>query len=146
MHRGIDKFTIGLIAAGALAYMSVQPKYELRSQMPAGFTETVPAAQHAAEVRVADAYWSSVVQQVQWSYPYGAKLPDAPPQQFSVAGKGLGPRAESAAVRARYWSKAQTVWYQPSAWDREYAVDFSWLKDPGRRVHQWMYEGTPASE
>jgi len=146
MHRGLDKLTICLLGLALVAYITVRPKFVLRPEIPAGFLDQVPGAQHATETRIATAYWECVVEKLQWTYRYGDHLPTTPPPEFTVAGHGLGPKAESPSARAHYWMKAQQAWYLPNNWDKHYVFDISWMKDPGRHIHQWIYEGTPAEQ
>ena len=127
----IEKFVIPLIAAGLIIYMSYQPKFRLRTDMPPAFVD-VPATsatqKPAPDKQIAGANWVCAVTKIQWRYSR-AYLPPSPPPEFDVTGDDSGMPNDPAA-RIRYWGKLQEVWYLPDTWTKSYEWDFGWLKDP----------------
>jgi len=124
-----DKLLILVLLAGLFAFLSYRPKFQINKQVPVEFlssSEPEPRARTAAEERMAKAYWDCVVNNIQWKYNYGSRLPQDAPPEFIVIRSDLGANAADGETRARYWRKLQQVWYLPSTWKKEYVWDASW--------------------
>ncbi|HZP16900.1 MAG TPA: hypothetical protein VFB00_02975 [Terriglobales bacterium] len=140
-RHSTDKFIYPLIALGLLLFVSYQPKYRLRTDMPAGFYPVPRAAsvqKRSMDERIAWAYWESAQMDVQWRYPYGHPLPMEPPPQFHVDAQALGPGAANLATRKLYWTRLQQVWNLPTSWEKDYEWDWSWASDPMSSGGQWL--------
>jgi hypothetical protein len=141
IKRGYDKVLIPVLAAGILVYASIRPTFRLRAEMPRQFIDeygSLPAQGRASEEKIARAYWTCVVTEIQWKYVYGYRLPQDPPPEFTANA------AADPATRARYWRKLQEVWYQPSTWTKGYEWDFNWLTDWVRSASQWLHQHLPS--
>jgi hypothetical protein len=139
IRRGYDKVLIPVLAAGIVVYASIRPTFRMRAVMPREFIDasnSLPAQKRAAEEKIARAYWSCVVTEVQWKYVYGYHLPQDPPPEFTVA-------SADPATRARYWRKLQEVWYVPTTWTRGYEWDFNWLTDWFSSASRWLHRRLP---
>jgi hypothetical protein len=120
--RKHDVLVIILLVLAAIAYGSFRSELRLRSDMPIEFFDSsrLPRAERAAEEKIAKAYWSCAVKQVQWKYGYAQRLPDEPPPEFSVSASDLGPVASDEAVRRHYWQQLRATWNVSNAWKTEY--------------------------
>jgi hypothetical protein len=130
-RRKSDWALVAFLTLGFFLYASYQPRFRLRAEMPPEFIDaplTGSFSRPNGEEKIARAYWSCLVDNIQWKYGYGHTLPVDPPLDFTaVEGPGLTP--EGAANRARYWRKVQHVWYLPIAWQKNYEWDFNWTTD-----------------
>ena len=127
-----EKFVVPLVVVGLTAYMSYQPKFRLRTDMPSEFVDaaaTLPIRKRAPEEQIARVYWSCAVTNIQWRYSR-TYLPPSPPPEFSITGEDPGRAPSDESTRVRYWAKLQEVWYLPNTWTKSYEWDFGWLKDP----------------
>jgi hypothetical protein len=132
MKWRFDKFVIPLLAAGLFGYVSYQPKFRLRLDMPPAFVDASssgPAQEQAPEEKIARAYWDCALTEIQWKYSR-VYLPPYPPPEFKITGEDLGAAATDSGIRARYWRKLQEVWYLPSTWKKSYEWNVGWLRDP----------------
>ena len=136
--RGKTKIRVGLVllalVAGVFTFLSYRPVARLRPDPPASFIETHKgwdAKRQAAEERVAHAYWTVAIEEVQLKYPFGAALPDDPPPEFSLEGRDSpsGGFDKSPATRAHYWRKIRATWGLPQAWDKSYRWSLMWFYD-----------------
>ena len=130
-RQKFDWLLVALLALGLFLYASYQPRFRLRTEMPADFIDE-PVARSSQkpgpEAKIATAYWSCLVNNIQWQYGYGHTLPTDPPPDFTAIERpSLAP--EDVASRVRYWSRAQRVWYLPTAWQKHYEWDFHWTTD-----------------
>ena len=123
-----------LAAAGLFASESFSPVYRLCATMPPGFVDapaSLSAEKRSAEEKLAGDYWNCAVDEIQWRYGYGYRLPQDPPSDFNVA--SVDPAANSAlnadakAARARYWLRLQRAWYVPDNWTKSYQWDVRWM-------------------
>src|SRR5882672_10472873 len=113
-RQKVDWLLVPLLAIGLFTYASYQPRFHLRSDMPAEFMDVPPAGSpktQNAEEKTARAYWKCLVHDIQWKYGYGYSLPSDPPTDFTLASGGAGVAPEDPSARVRYWRKAQHVWY-----------------------------------
>jgi hypothetical protein len=143
IRRKFDKYVIVALAAGLFAYLSFQPVYRLRTTMPLEFADaasSLPAPQRATEERIATAYWTCAVTEIQIQYSYGRQIPPDPPPGFQLAGPTPRNDAEAAATRLRYWRKLRQLWYVPSVWSKTYEWDFSWLTGSVKAAGEWLGE------
>jgi len=146
IKRGYDKVLIPVLAAGIFVYASIRPTFRMRPDMPREFIDassSLPAQKRASEEKIARAYWTCVVTEIQWKYVYGYHLPQEPPPEFAVATQGLDTAATDPATRERYWHKLQEVWYLPSTWTKGYEWDFNWLTGWLRSASQWLHRLLP---
>jgi hypothetical protein len=123
-------FVVLLVAAGLFAMQSVSPIYRLRPVMPPEFVDAPsswPAEKRAAEEKLARAYWDCAVNEIQWRYGYGYRLPQDPPSDFVIT--SLGEASADPVIRARYWLMLQRVWYVPDNWTKSYRWDTRWFTD-----------------
>ena len=121
-----------LVAVGLFAEASFSPIYRLRATMPPEFIDAPsswPAEKRATEERIARAYWDCAVNEIQWRYGYGYRLPQDPPSDFIVTSLNLGEASGDPVIRARYWLMLQRVWYVPDNWTKSYHWDARWLTD-----------------
>jgi hypothetical protein len=136
----LDWLLVPLLATGLFTYASYQPRHRLRPDMPSEFLDLPSAgslSQPDAEEKVARAYWSCLVHDIQWKYGYEYNLPSDPPAEFTLANAaGLIP--QDTATRIRYWRKAQHVWYLSSAWQRDYEWDFHWTSSIIQTGGDWL--------
>jgi hypothetical protein len=124
-------FVILLGAVGLIVESSFNPVYRLRPTMPPGFvsaSSSWPPEKRAEEARIGQAYWDCAVNQIQWRYGYGYRLPQDPPRDFVVT-PDLGADSGDSATRTRYWLKLQRVWYVPDNWNKSYQWDPRWVTD-----------------
>ena len=141
VNRKYDRAAIVVIVLVIVAYAAFQPKFRLRSDMPAEFLDessSMPAKKRAAEEKIAMAYWRCAVNQIQWTYGYGHRLPDDPPAEFVVNLPEFDPEASDAATRDRYWRRLQRVWYLPSTWDKSYGWDLNSMTSSLQSAGQWL--------
>ena len=138
-RQKFDWAVVALLALGLFLYASYQPRFRLRTEMPADFIDESLAQSSqkpGPEMKIARAYWSCLVNDIQWQYGYGHTLPADPPPAFTAVERpSLAP--EDAASRVRYWRRAQHVWYLPTAWRKDYEWDFNWTTD-------WIQSGGEA--
>jgi len=141
-RQKVDWLLVPVLAIGSFTYASYQPRFRLRSDMPAEFSDAAPAGspqRQSTEEKVAQAYWMSLVNDIQWKYGYGYSLPSDPPADFSLASAGASVAPEDHATRVRYWRKAQHVWYLPNAWQKGYEWDFHWTSDMTQSAGDWLH-------
>jgi hypothetical protein len=121
-RRRYDIVIILALVLAAIAYGSFRSEFRLQPDMPVEFFDgsSLPPAKRASERKIAAAYWSCAVKQVQWKYGYASRLPDDPPPEFSVSSNEIGPVAKDDAVRRQYWKKLRATWNVSSAWRTQY--------------------------
>jgi len=136
--RGKTRIGTGLvlliIVAAAFTYLSYRPVARLRPDTPRSFIDMHKgwdAKRQAAEGRVARAYWTVAIEQLQSKYPFGTALPDDPPPEFSIESRDFpgGGFEKSPATRARYWQKTREAWVLPEAWDKSYRWSLIWFSE-----------------
>ena len=137
-RQKLDWLVVALFALGLFLYGSYQPSFRLRPTMPADFIDGPLAAAQmpGPESKIASAYWSCLVKNVQWQYGYGHPLPADPPPDFTAM-QASSMALEDAATRMRYWHRAQHVWYLPTTWQKNYEWNFNWTTD-------WIQNGGDA--
>ena len=99
-RQKFDWILVALLALGLFLYASYQPRFRLRPEMAADFIDE-PLAQASQkpspEVKIARAYWSCLVEDIQWKYGYGRTLPvDPPPRSIAIERPGLAPEDAAA--------------------------------------------------
>ena len=140
-RQKVDWLVVPILAIALFTYASYQPKFRLRPDMPTEFLDT-PAdslQKQAAEIKIAHAYWNSLIRDIQPKYGYGYSLPSDPPGDFTLASASSGTNQEDAATRIRYWRKAQHVWYLPNAWQKGYEWDFHWTSNLTQNSADWLH-------
>ena len=138
-RQKFDWVLVALFALGLFLYASYQPRFRLRTEVPADFIDE-PLARSSQkpgpDAKIARAYWNCLVNDIQWQYGYGHTLPVNPPPGFTAIERpNLAP--EDAASRVRYWGRAQRVWHLPTTWQKAYEWDFHWTTD-------WIQSGGEA--
>ena len=138
-RQKFDWLLVVFVAVGLFLYASYQPRFRLRPDVPPDFVDTPVNGswqRPSAEEKIARAYWTCLVEDIQWEYGYGHTLPIDPPPDFTAM-EGSGMTSEDAANRIRYWHRAQPVWYLPTTWKKDYEWDFNWTTD-------WIQHGGDA--
>jgi hypothetical protein len=140
VHRRYDIMAIVVLVICVAAYASFRSQYRLRPAMPVEFFDAsrVPAAKRAAEEKIAEAYWKCAVTQIQWQYGYAHRLPEEPPEEFSVTAAEAGSAAHDSAARARYWQKVRDVWVISSVWRKQYEWNTIVLRQSLQSAGQWL--------
>jgi hypothetical protein len=138
--RRYDIIFIVLIAVVLAAYASIHSEYRLRSAMPNEFFDAshASAGKRAGEEKVARAYWNCAVTQVQWKYGYAHRLPDEPPEEFSITAEEAGSAARDATLRTRYWQKLRDVWSVSAVWHKEYEWNSDTLRTSFQSAGRWL--------
>jgi hypothetical protein len=140
-RQKVDWLFVPLLAIGLFTYASYQPKFRLSPDMPGEFLD-MPAGspqRQAAEIKIAHAYWNSLIRDIQPKYGWGYSLPSDPPADFALTSAGPGVAQEDPETRIRYWHKAQHVWYLPNAWKKGYEWDFHWTSDLTTNTADWAH-------
>ncbi len=146
--------TLMFVAAvvGLVVYASFQPTLRLKQEMPRDFMDDIrswPPQKRAQEEKLARAYWQCALNNVQWNFGYGHRLPDAPPAEFLVTAKDVGTAASDTGSRIRYWHNLERVWYQSSSWEKTYGFDLNSvsvsLQAAGTRLELFLRRITGAS-
>jgi hypothetical protein len=141
VRRKHDILAIIVLALIVVSVASFRSEFRLRPQMPAVFfdrTQILPE-RRASEERIARAYWNCAVEQVQWKYGYAHRLPDEPPAEFSLS-SAMGPIANDAAIRHRYWQKLRAAWSVSSAWNNQWEFSFVAFRQSMRTGGDWWKE------
>jgi hypothetical protein len=141
VRRKHDILAIIVLALIVVSVASFRSEFRLRPQMPAVFfdrTQILPE-RRASEERIARAYWNCAVEQVQWKYGYAHRLPDEPPAEFSLL-SAMGPIANDAAIRHRYWQKLRAAWSVSSAWNNQWEFSFVAFRQSMRTGGDWWKE------
>src|SRR5437868_2294947 len=141
VNRKYDRAAVVIILLALLAYAAVQPKFTLRSDMPAEFvdeTSAMPVKKRVLEEKTAKAYWNCAVTQMQWTYGYGHRLPEDPPSEFVINVPELGPAANDPGTRDRYWRRLQRVWYVPTSWKKSSGLDVNAMTASLQSAGQWL--------
>ena len=143
-RHNTDKLFFPFIAVFVLLLLSYQPKYHLKTEMPAAFFPAGSASiKGSLDQKIAWAYWEDAQMNIQWKYAHGRPLPADPPAEFQVSAKALGPGASDPAIRLLYWRRLQDIWSLPETWNKEYAFDWSWMSDPAASIGDWIRGHTP---
>src|SRR2546426_8103412 len=117
IKRSSDKLLVVLAVAVAFCLLSYRPRSHINAQMPSEFLDASSVdspRQRVVEERLAKAYWNCVVNNIQWEYSYGSRLPQDPPPDFVLtradfaAGDSLFPRTASLRRGQQVWCLAQT--------------------------------------
>ena len=138
--RRYDIIFIALIAMALAAYASIRSEYRLRSAMPIEFFDAahVTAGKQAGDEKVAKAYWNCAVTEVQWKYGYAHRLPDEPPEEFSVTAEQAGSAANDSVLRERYWQKLRNVWGVSTVWHKQYEWNTDTLRNSLQSAGRWL--------
>jgi hypothetical protein len=146
IRRRLDRLVIPLIVLLTVTYFSYHPQFQLNPQMPGEFVDgsvTGPAQRRPAEAKIANAYWACAVNNVQWQYGYGHRLPPDPPHEFNVTTKEAGGADPDASTRTRYWHRLQMFWSFPGAWKKTYVWDIAWTTSWIKSTGDWLYTHMP---
>jgi hypothetical protein len=144
IKRSFDKLLVVLAVAVVFCLLSYRPRSHISAQMPPEFLDASTVAstrQRVAEERLAKAYWDCVVNNIQWKYSYGSRLPQDPPPEFILTRADFVAGSEPS-TRARYWRKLQQLWYMPNTWKKQYEWDTTWTiswMDQVKSVGSWLY-------
>lgn len=139
LTRKHDVLYIVALVLVVIAYASVRSEFRLQPDMPIEFFDgsRVPRAKRAAEEKIAKAYWSCAVKQVQWKYGYAQRLPEAPPPEFSVSASEIGPVANDEAVRRHYWQQLRVTWNVSNVWKTQYDWNSISFRQSLRSAGDW---------
>ena len=139
VRRKYDIVVIVALVLVVIAYGSFRAEFRLQPDMPVEFFDgsRLPRAKRAVEEKIAKAYWSCAVKQVQWKYGYAQRLPDEPPPEFSVSTSEIGPVAKDEAVRRHYWQQLRATWNVSSAWKTEYDWNTISFRQSLRAAGDW---------
>ena len=141
----VRKYDIAVIVGLVLVMISIasfRSEFRLQSDMPAAFFDgkRVAPAKRAAEEKIARAYWNCALEQVQWRYGYAHRLPEDPPEEFSVSAAQVGVLANDATVRRYYWQKLRAAWSDSSAWKVSWEWSFVAFRQSLRTGGDWWKE------
>lgn len=123
----------GIIPVALFVFLSVRPVTRLRMEPPAEFVDSRTgwtAKRRATEERFARDYWKCAWQQLQWTYPFGTRLPDEPPVEFKIEDDTLPGQRLGADIstRARYWRRLQQLWPRPEVWEESHEWNTDWIR------------------
>lgn len=141
-RRKYDVLAIVGLVLIVVSIASFRSEFRLRPEMPTVFFDGkhLAAGKRASEERIARAYWNCAVEQVQWKYGYAHRLPDDPPEEFSVSPALIGPAANDASVRRYYWQKLHTAWSISSVWKNNWEFSFVAFRQSLRTGGDWWKE------
>jgi hypothetical protein len=144
VRRKYDIAVIVALVLAVIAYGASRTEYRLQPEMPREFFDSsrFPAAKRASEQKIAAAYWSCAVREVQWKYGYASRLPDEPPAVFSVPASEFGPAAQDEILRRHYWSQLRSTWNISSAWKTEYQWSSISFRQSLRAAGDWWGQVT----
>jgi hypothetical protein len=139
LTRKHDVLYIIVLVLVVIAFSSYRSEFRLQPDMPIEFFDSarVPRAKRAAEEKIAKAYWSCAVKQVQWKYGYAQRLPDDPPPEFSLSASEVGPLANDETVRRYYWRQLRTTWNVSSVWKTQYDWNTISFRQSLRSAGDW---------
>ena len=142
VRRRYDMVLIALVGGGLFVYSSISPRYELRAELPGELVDAAGGAgrDRAAQLRVAQGYWTSMVANIQWNYRYGHDLPQEPPPEFLVGVKGGNHPAVDPVARTKYWKRVREIWLLPSSWTKNYVWETSWIVESVGSLADWLRE------
>ena len=146
MGTGRRKYDIPAIVALVvlvLAIASFRSEFRLLSDMPPEFFDAKHFAERrraSSEEKIAKAYWNCAVRQVQWKYGYANRLPEQPPQEFTLNEAELGPVAHDQAVRRYYWQQLRMVWNLSSAWQTKWEFSLVAFRQSLQTGGEWWKE------
>jgi len=145
VHRKLDIVAIVAVVLCILAYASFRSEFRLREQMPAEFFDAsqvrkdqVRKDRQASEEKIARAYWKCAVTQIQWKYGYAHRLPEEPPEEFTVTVEDAGAAAHDTVLRTHYWTRLRMFWNESSIWQEKYTWSPISLKESLRSAGQWL--------
>ena len=139
VRRKHDVAIIVVLAVCAAAYASLRSELRLRHDMPAEFFDASQVApeRRAKEEIVARAYWTCAVNEIQWRYGYGNRLPEEPPREFAVTVAEVGPAARDEAMRRVEWQRLRQVWNVSEVWSVHYELSFGSLRTSVHAAGNW---------
>lgn len=144
IKRSSDKLLVVLAVAVAFCLLSYRPRSHINAQMPTEFLDAPSVdspRQRVVEERLAKAYWNCVVNNIQWEYSYGSRLPQDPPPDFVLTRADFAAGADLS-NRTRYWRRLHHVWSMPNTWKKQYEWDTTWTTtwmDQVKSVGGWLY-------
>ena len=134
-----DIAVIIIVVIGIVGYASLRSELRLRRDMPAQFFDSSRFTQQkrVLEEKVAKAYWNCAVNQIQWQYGYGHRLPEEPPLEFSVSIDEIGPAVRDEAMRRVEWQRLRQVWNVSEVWNIHYELSFVSLRSSLHSAGNW---------
>jgi len=123
----------------ALIFASLRTEFRLKSDMPVLFFDPshLPPAKRAAEETIARAYWNCAVNEIQWRYAYGSRLPEEPPREFVISVQQAGAAARDDAMRHLAWQSLRQVWNDSDVWNTHYELSFVSLRTAFHSAGDW---------
>ena len=142
VQRRYDIIAITFVAICLASYASIRSEFRLRQDMPVEFFDPshVPPGKRTSEEKVARAYWNCAVTQIQWKYGYAHRLPEDPPDDFTLTTEQAGSAAKDPALRERYWQKLRALWGVSTMWERRYEWNTDTLRNSLQSAGQWLEE------
>jgi hypothetical protein len=142
VRRKYDIPVIAGLVLALIAFASFRSEFRLRSDMPIEFFDgkRVPREKRTSEEKIAKAYWTCAVEQVQWKYAYASRLPDDPPPEFRISSSEVGSIANDEFVRRRYWQQLRATWPVSAAWKAEWEWNFVAFRQSLRTGGDWWKE------
>jgi hypothetical protein len=140
VHRRHDITAIVFVVICIAAYASIRSEFRLRHDMPVEFFDAsrIPVGKRASEEKIARAYWNCAVTQVQWKYGYAHRLPEEPPDDFSLTPETARSAATDSALRERYWQKLRVLWGVSTMWEKHYEWNNDTLKNSMQSGGAWL--------
>lgn len=130
----IKLWPVFIVAVVAIfVFLSFQRVMRLDAHPPTDFVQAGGGRAHNAVL--ADEYWNTAVNVIQWRYARGTALPEDPPSDFAVS-SGLAGKADSAVARLAYWNALRRLWLKPESWHTTLEFDLTWT---GRAVQTVVY-------
>jgi len=141
-RRKYDVLAIMMLVLFVLAIACFRSEFRLDSTMPPEFFDAkrVAIEKRGAEEKIARAYWNCAVTQLQWKYGYAHRLPEQPPQEFTLNEAEWGPIAHDKAARARYWNQLRLVWDVSSVWQTKWEFSFIAFRQSLQTGGDWWKE------
>lgn len=130
-RSGHWKWVLALVLAGLFVYRSTRPVMRLSAEPPPafyGYHWTRDRQERQREQRLALAYWSVAVRQIQRNYSPGKPLPQDPPPQFRISDAASHLETDLMAGRVQYWNRLRRVWGEGDAWDVSYGWNTRWVE------------------
>lgn len=140
-NSGWWKWTLAIIVVSLFVYRSTRPTLRLHTEAPSSFydySKTWTQAEQLYHRRLADAYWSVAVRQIQTRYPADRPLPSDPPPQFRINRPKSSLDSDLAANRVHYWYRLREVWNQPASWSISCGWNTDWVGSTVSSIPQYF--------
>jgi hypothetical protein len=141
-RRKYDVVAVMMLVLVVLAIASFRSEFRLHSAMPPEFFDAkrVASDERGSEERIARSYWNCAVTQVQWKYGYAHRLPEQPPQEFTLSQTELGSIAHDEESRRYYWHQLRMVWGVSGVWQNHWEFSFVAFRRSLQTGSDWWKE------